>query len=165
MEAEKQKREENKMKKFSVIFVVMLVALMMFVSCNGNTPTKERPATKEEIEIGSALYDSVSIAIYRIDDKSVTDTQTETGNLYTFDKTVVKDEDLKLDTILNGTYEKSYTGNTDTFVLNLTSGTQVNGKDHTMYYKYTYNIETKKSTIELVLDGNKLTGVDKIQNN
>ncbi len=146
------------MKKFSVIFVVMLVALMMFVSCNGNSPTKERPATKEEIEIGSALFNSVFTATGYIGDDS--DTQTEKGNgyIYTFTKTKVKD-DKGLDIILNGTYERSFPNNTDILVMDLTTGTQVNGKDHTMYYKYTYNVETKKYTIELVLDGNKITAI------
>ena len=42
------------MKKFSVIFVAMLIALMLFVGCE-NKP-KERAATKEDVEIVAQLY-------------------------------------------------------------------------------------------------------------
>lgn len=69
------------MKKISSILVLMLIALMLFVSCNNNTPTKE--------ESNSSSNDSSNGSTPTVTERAVTD---DDFNLFiTLDKVIIKE--------------------------------------------------------------------------
>ena len=76
----------------------------------------------------------------------------------TFDKFEITNKTTGTTVIACGTYTKTENG----YILDLTSGTQLDGIGHTLYYKYSFDETTKKSTQEFVLDGVKLTGLDNL---
>lgn len=150
------------MKKFSVIFVAMLIALMLFVGCE-NKP-KERAATKDDralvrklaSEASRTAGKAISGVLDPADSNGVSVNKEKT--VVTFDKFEIPNKTTGTTVIACGTYTKTENG----FILDLTSGTQLDGTGHTLYYKYSFDETTKKSTQEFVLDGVKLTGLDNL---
>ncbi|MDD7271618.1 MAG: hypothetical protein PUH25_07030 [Spirochaetales bacterium] len=151
------------MKKLSSLLVLMLIALIMFVSCNNNTAVKERPATPEDAEIFAALSSAATFYAFSPEEiegvKRVHD-----GNVYTASFNNVKftnPETKEVVAILNGTAKLVGTQESGTMILDLVNGTQYKGKAHTLYAKQT----SSSKYPEIVIDGYKLTDLDKIQNN
>ena len=142
------------MKKFSVIFVAMLIALMLFVGCE-NKP-KERAATTEEarlvnIFIGVA-WDAVEDVVNEVALKGKLDPKKFPGLSLIDEKTIAFDEYKYTNYygnrfVLCGT--ATYTENSA--CLDLTKGTKFNGTGHTLYVFY------NKDTQEFILDGVILT--------
>ncbi|MDY2815804.1 MAG: hypothetical protein SOT35_04285 [Bullifex sp.] len=159
------------MKKFSVLFVAMLIALMLFVGCE-NKP-KERAATTEDAEIVAKLYmASEYLAEYPTD--KVTVTFGEENIVVSYDNAALKKSfgEMKIDVVINGKTTGSFSdgGDVVTTVLDLTTGTKLDGKAHTLYLKEVITLgssdPSKKSmTYEIILDGCKLTDIDKIELN
>ena len=149
------------MKKFSVLFVAMLIALMLFVGCE-NKP-KERAATTEDAQIAATLLMGIEGVVSSPKDYGIELKVTESGMSCTFNKTKINIEEINVVMVLNGSFKTSSDEKTDSFVLDLTTGTQINGKGHTLYYKHVLDNETYKSTDELILDGYKLTDLDKVK--
>ena len=150
------------MKKFSVIFVAMLIALMLFVGCE-NKP-KERAATKDDmalvIKLGSGAIRTAGNAISgEFDPADINGvSMNKEKTVVTFDKSKITNKTTGTTVIACGTYTKTENG----YILDLTSGTQLDGTGHTLYYKYSFDETTNKSTQECVLDGVKLTGLDNL---
>ena len=150
--------EGNNMKKLSSFLVLMLIALMLFVSCNGSTPTKEEPAkleeraaTPEDAEIVSAL---VSSALNAVRENLDGVTRIEDDNTVKFDNVkVINPTTQEVICVLNGTAKYEGTKQLGTLILDLTTGTKYKDKGHTLYAKSS----TDGKNIEIVLDGYKLT--------
>lgn len=146
------------MKKLSSFLVLMLIALMLFVSCNGSTPTKEEPAkleeraaTPEDAEIVSAL---VSSALNAVRENLDGVTRIEDDNTVKFDNVkVINPTTQEVICVLNGTAKYEGTQQLGTLILDLTTGTKYKDKGHTLYAKSS----TDGKNIEIVLDGYKLT--------
>lgn len=157
--------EGNKMKKLSSVLVLMLIALMMFVSCNNNTAVKERPATTEDATIldtigSGAISTAIDAFSGKFDPAKINGiSMSEDGKVITFNNFKITNSSTQTTVILYGTYQTIENG----FCLDLTTGTQLNGKGHTLYCKVTYNESTKQGLQEIIVDGYKLTGLDKIQ--
>lgn len=145
------------MKKLSSFLVLMLIALMLFISCNGSTPTKERAATAEDAEIVSTLVYS---ALYALQG-NLDGVTPISENTIKFDNVKVNNPStLEEICILNGTAKFEGTQQSGTLILDLTTGTQYKGKGHTLYAKSS----TDGKNIEIELDGYKLTNLDNIFN-
>lgn len=169
------------MKKLSSCLVLMLIALMLFVSCNGSTPTKleERDATVE---------DAVLVLSSFVAAQSITDFISTNGNLppnvqlgnnsyshfvfvepgYTFNKNEVSGT-----LIGNLKFEIAQDLSSITYSCDLTKGTIINGKAHELkasvkVYNYMSNPENNAEpeyiVEEVIIDGKKVNNLkDKIE--
>ena len=142
------------MKKFSVLFVAMLIALMLFVGCK-NEP-KERAATTEEAKLVNIfLYvvrNTAEVVKHEVDLKGELDPKKFPGLSLIDERTITFDEykytyGAGNKIVLCGT--ATYTENSA--CLDLTKGTKFNGTGHTLYVFY------DKDTQEFSLDGVILT--------
>ena len=142
------------MKKFSVLFVAMLIALMLFVGCK-NEP-KERAATTEEAKLVNIfLYvvrNTAEVVKHEVDLKGELDPKKFPGLSLIDERTITFDEykytyGAGNKIVLCGT--ATYTENSA--CLDLTKGTKFNGTGHTLYVFY------DKDTQEFILDGVILT--------
>ena len=143
------------MKKLSYLLVLMLIALMLFVSCNNNTSVKERVATKEDMQMVSNLLGAVMYMAGNYTEEQGVKVDSKT-NTVTFKNAKGVDEvsgDVVV--VLNGTATMSE----EVMILDLGSGTQYYGKGHTIYAKA--NLKTGEE--EIIIDGYKLTDIDKVQ--
>ena len=155
------------MKKFSVLFVTILIALMLIVSCD-NKP-KERAATPEDAEvIGILNVGSISMISKKVDGVTIVDGDASASYKATFNNAVLEKEDtpIKKKIVICG--DMSYSISDDksnfTFSFNFTKGTSIDGVAHTLTGKViTYKDKTKDTTFDLILDGYKLTDLDKIK--
>ena len=138
------------MKKFSVLFVAMLIALMLFVGCK-NEP-KERAATTEEAKLVNIfLYvvrQTAEVVKHEVDLRGELDPKKFPGLSLTDERTIAFDEYKYTDgagnkLVLCGT--ASYTENRG--CVDLTEGTKFNGTGHTLY------VSADKDTREFILDG------------
>lgn len=146
------------MKKFSVIFVAMLIALMLFVGCE-NKP-KERAANADDMLIVGNL---VAGAMYL-----PTETPLKEGVKLSEDGTTVTFTNVKIDDKNVFCGKASQTVNADktvrTLEIQLTQGTLYKGVAHTLTGKLVINEkEPTKSTYEIILDGYRLTDLDKVK--
>lgn len=157
------------MKKFSVIFVAMLIALMLFVGCE-NKP-KERAATKEDAEVVMKLFVASQYLAQHPTDAVHVDKK---NFVVDFDNAALKTTDHKidLDVVINGKMSASFSngGEVVTSVLDFTTGTKVDGKAHKLYLKQVATVNSSdpsknSTTYEIILDGYKLTDIDKIELN
>ena len=154
------------MKKFSVIFVAMLIALMLFVGCE-NKP-KERAATTDDAKVFAAIYGG---AMFMSAENPTRDgvTPDEKTLTVTYDnaKMTAEESPMKVAIVLCGKATVSYSEDkTMTAILDFTSGTSIDGKAHTLYAKMVGNAsDTSKNSTEIILDGYKLTDIDKIKLN
>ena len=149
------------MKKLSSVLVLMLIALMMFVSCNNNTAVKERPATTEDAEIFALLQSAATYYAFSTTEIEGVERDKD-GNTYTasFNNVKVINPNTKeVVAILNGTAKLIGTQESGTIILDLVNGTQYKGKAHTLYAKQT----SSSKYPEIIIDGYKLTGLDNIQ--
>ena len=142
------------MKKFSVLFVAMLIALMLFVGCK-NEP-KERAATTEDSKLVNMFigvaWDAVEDVANEVALKGKLDPKKFPGLSLTDERTITFDEykytyGAGNKIVLCGT--ATYTENSA--CLDLTKGTKFNGTGHTLYVFY------NKDTQEFILDGVILT--------
>ena len=142
------------MKKFSVLFVAKLIALMLFVGCK-NEP-KERAATTEEAKLVNIfLYvvrNTAEVVKHEVDLKGELDPKKFPGLSLIDERTIAFDEYKYTDypgnkLVLCGT--ATYTENSA--CLDLTKGTKFNGTGHTLY------VSADKDTREFILDGVILT--------
>ena len=138
------------MKKFSVLFVAMLIALMLFVGCK-NEP-KERAATTEEAKLVNIfLYvvrNTAEVVKHEVDLKGELDPKKFPGLSLIDERTITFDEykytyGAGNKIVLCGT--ATYTENSA--CLDLTKGTKFNGTGHTLY------VSADKDTREFILDG------------
>ena len=153
------------MKKFSLLFVAMLIALMLFVGCE-NKP-KERAATKEDVEIVAQLYiASRHLGMYPTDKVTLD----EENMIISYDNAALKTtvDEMKIDVVINGKATGSFSNGGDvvTTVFDFTTGTKVDGKAHTLYLKEVVTLgeidpSKKSTTYEIILDGYKLTDIVK----
>ncbi|MDY2815854.1 MAG: hypothetical protein SOT35_04550 [Bullifex sp.] len=146
------------MKKFSVIFVAMLIALMLFVGCE-NKP-KERAATAEDMIIVGNL---VTYAMYL-----PSETPLRAGVDISPDFTTVTFDNVKIDdkNVLCGkaTQTANADGTVKTLEIELTKGTMYNGVAHTLTGKLVINEnDPTKNTVEIILDGYRLTDLEKVE--
>ena len=138
------------MKKFSVLFVAMLIVLMLFVGCK-NEP-KERAATTEDarlvnIFIGVA-WDAVEDVVNEVALKGKLDPKKFPGLSLIDERTITFDEYK----YTYGAGNKIVLCGTATYIENsacvdLTKGTKFNGTGHTLYVFY------NNDTQEFILDG------------
>lgn len=126
------------MKKSFVLLAALLAIAMLFVSCE----PQPRAATPEEIAIVSTLYGGASLAA-----TLTLEGVTKTNDGASFSN--VKYSKM----VLNGTWKTTKTDTGYKNILNLISGTKLDGKNHTL--KVTV---TEESTV-VVLDGYKLDGI------
>ena len=140
------------MKKFSVIFVAMLIALMLFVGCE-NKP-KERPAKAEDMEVFGLLSNAAEYLVFsNADGVDLNKSGNKTSAVFTNAKYKANNVII----ILNGTYLVEGNKQSGKMKLDLTSGTSINGKGHTLY------VEGSTGGVpEIILDGYRLTGLDKL---
>lgn len=131
------------MKKISVLLVLMLLALMLFVSCESKP--KERDATQEDLKIIGLLQGACEYAIEFEPSGTKVEYIEDVEGKATFNNVKVTTPSGDV-IILCGSASESRTEG----IINLTSGTSVNGKGHTYYFKIT------KAGYECVLDGVKL---------
>ena len=157
------------MKKFSVIFVAMLIALMLFVGCE-NKP-KERAATTEDTEVITKLYIASLQLAQNPTDKVTVDKE---NLVVSYDNAALKETvyDIKIDVVINGKTTGSFSADKTviTSVVDFTTGTKVDGKAHTLYLKQVVTLNESdpsknSTTYEIILDGYKLTDTDKIELN
>ena len=147
------------MKKFSVLFVAMLIALMLFVGCE-NKP-KERAATTDDLELvlklGSGAIDTADDAFGgKFDPAKIPGiSMNKEKTIVTFDEFKITNKSANITVIVCGTFTKTENG----FCLDLTKGTKLNGTGHTLYYNYSYEEASVKQ--EIILDGVRLTDLDK----
>ena len=150
--------EGNNMKKFSSFLVLMLIALMLFVSCNNSTPTKEiEEATDEEKSLFMTFY-MAAIAAILDPEASGADVTVDpsTGDYVATFNNIGKPGNI----VLNG--EVRITKGYEKFVLNLGKGTEFKGKQHTIYAEAKPTKDEKLSIVSLNLDGKKLKISDPI---
>ena len=141
------------MKKFSVLFVAMLIALMLFVGCE-NKP-KERPAKAEDMEVFGMLIaaaDGLMKSGDELDSVKITKAPNKISVVYT--NAEYKRDDSII--ILNGTVVIEGNEQSGRTKLNLTSGTSINGKGHTLYAE---GSSSSKVPV-IILDGYRLTGLE-----
>ncbi|MCI7805625.1 MAG: hypothetical protein MR563_00530 [Spirochaetales bacterium] len=152
------------MKKFSVLFVAMLIALMLFVGCE-NKP-KERAATADDAKVFYAIYGgAMKMSSENPARKGVTLDEKTLTVTYDNAKMTAEENPMKVAIVLCGKATASYSEDkTLTAVLDFTNGTSVGGKAHTLYAKMVVNKdEPSKYTAEIILDGYKLTDLDKVK--
>lgn len=146
------------MKKFSVLFVAMLIALMLFVGCE-NKP-KERPAKEEDMEVFGMLTGAASTLLYsgdKVEGVDITPATPGSNKIsVVFTNAEYKKGDLII--ILNGTGVIEMQGESGKMKLDLTSGTSINGKGHTLYVE----ASSSSKVPEIILDGYRLTDLDKL---
>ena len=83
------------MKKFSVLFVTILIALMLIVSCD-NKP-KERAATPEDAEvIGILNVGSISMISKKVDGVTIVEGDASASYKATFNNAVLEKEDTPI---------------------------------------------------------------------
>ena len=145
------------MKKLSSILVLMLIALMLFVSCNNSTPTKESGNSDEVKEASPAekelILNLLNAAMGAISNSSssgaVLMTDSATGEqVATFNN--ISNEAGGL--TLNGEARLSET----TVTLKLEEGTKFANVPHTLYCEGSRNAEDNIEVKTLELDGKKL---------
>ena len=141
------------MKKLSSILVLMLIALMLFVSCNNSTPTKESGNSDEVKEASSAekelfntfLVASINAIKAEINGTDVPNLELDSDTSATF--TGANFEGI----VLYGTASMG-----EILKLNLTDGTELHGVAHTMECEGTRGEDGKITVTKLILDGKKL---------
>ena len=162
------------MKKISSILVLMLIALMLFVSCNGSTPTKEesnsssngstptvteRAATDEDYD----LFKTLSIIL--IEDltnretlpEGCTKNQVEDTSIFTFNSCEFDSYNLDGSTLhvkLNGNATIRAEGereeNVDYYIYNITEGSSIGGIKYTLNTEYSMNNNTYTFNIKSI---------------
>ena len=145
------------MKKFSVLFVAMLIALMLFVGCESKP--KERAATADDLKVIAAF--SIGSTAYANSEEDIPGvTRNRNGDTLTveFKEAEIKDSEGNVVAVLNGTYVFKGTKESGSVKIDLTSGTQFNGTPHKIYMT---GSSTDKVP-EVILDGYKLTGLDSL---
>ncbi|MDY4799007.1 MAG: hypothetical protein SO157_06650 [Bullifex sp.] len=140
------------MKKFSVIVVAMLIALMLFVGCE-NKP-KERAATTDDMKV-FGLLSNAAYSLAFSDAEGVDPTITKNKISVVFTNAEYNDGYYSIR--LNGTFVAEGNKQSGKMKLDLTSGTSINGKGHTLYAE-----GSSGGVPEIILDGYRLTGLDKL---
>ena len=152
------------MKKFSVLFVLMLAVLMVFVGCE-NKP-KERAATEEDASVIQALLGgSMYMAFEKPTREGVSFKGDKESFTVTFNNAELKAEDspMRKSVVICGELSMSSSDDKDSTIIDFTKGTSLDGKAHTLKAKVVFNsADPTKSTYEVELDGYILTDVEKI---
>lgn len=152
------------MKKLSSILVLMLIALMLFVSCNNSTPTKEesvnsdevKEATPEEKELfRTLLRASIGAISSKIQGNNIPNLELS-DNTESATFTGASFENI----VLFGTASMG-----NTLKLNLTDGTKYNGVAHKLDCEGTQGENDTIIVTKLILDGKTLKYSDPISLN
>ena len=150
---------ENKMKKFSVLMVALIVALMLFVSCEQKIP--ERAATDDDVKVytyyqgafGYVMSNYKKTGVFPEGVTGKVDMESQTAEV-SFSNYKIEIEGVKF--VLNGTAKKSGNGSSS---IDITKGSSINGTAHTL--KVNVSVKDGKPVYDVIIDGTRITGLEK----
>lgn len=167
------------MKKISTILVLMLIALMLFVSCNNSTPTKDNSTPAEETPKVRAATDDDYTLFITLSNVIMSDLENRepeerpTGASFSADSSTITLDSCEFDSYaidgsslhvkLNGTVTVKSEGEAENIVyyytFNLTEGSTIGNTAFTAYIEFSSTGTSKEANFsKITINDAKITG-------